>query len=1257
MSNQPQNSAQSIYRPRQVLLVGLGGVGSRIADRIMGMVPEEYLPYTQAISIDTDVNEIGVLSNIPLKNRIRIGEGVTIGSYTRLHPEIKDWMITGKQMDLVRGRNTSQGAKQIRLVSRIALRATNTEGNLGQRIVRIVDEAKKADGKLDGSGLLVMVVCSVAGGTGAGTVLQVPIYLEEAIKTAYTSSDVEFECAMLMPNAFASTLSPINLNNAKTNSYAVMRELMSLNNGSMRRFEFFDPNEVDRADQRCAPYGRVYLFDNKTSDGESIPGNVDEVHVPLVADALYEYLFGPGHGKIASALDNTLAEVYATNGEAIFGAIGKAALVFPRSLYQQYSLCRWIDATLSDTWLAPDEQAKESYREAVRKAREQGEKKPAEDTKYDHYNRYIDTPDENSSSFRNAIRRQVMPCPYNRNIHPLPYDDINEKEEREKGSQFLSVGQWFFRRLCDRFDEMHIQSDEELLGYADSYIMTDDDYQRGNRETYIKAVGTLHDKYNEKRKLISGFVKAAMHPSEAKKDEYYDSKKTGHGIYYYIRDKHFHPIAIRYFLYDLYKLLKETANLDVTIENPRDELPASEWERTFKGSKKNRNSRLSDYVDQIESSAYTVYKTLIAQALLPEIEEMIHEIEDLFLDILKVKEFFSEGAENTLKTIEKLNDQPDTILAGSTLSARNCWKLLERTIHDGEQGEDDLIDEKMSSELCQIVYKSYLKHTERDKSMTVKENGQNIRVRTQYASLLRNTLLQHFSNQLNHEFSNIFPSNVVEAVIEDCRIRNCWLVTKNDNPHLHVENFICTNIVDNEYAELARQAGLSPVNAAEELNVLLSRAIGKSEPRCGLVEQAADDNFNNRLMVMNEEILPVISENDKDTGELISRHDRTRIIDGVNTNDILGTSINPFFGGESVDEIVLLTVYSGLSPDAFVGFHAPDDDKDDPTDGMDYYIQYRNYISEMVNDPNLITPHLDKNWHLSEKLVDITIDHTRSVQRHAARAFVYGFIYDLISVKKNGSVEYGDGVSTEFKAIDPEGYIERLYIQPSEQADLADNTLTSAQQVEKLNAILFSVFKELIENRDLRAAIIEHTEERLSEEKRLGLFSFTDNADLNEPIANMHYNNILDVLDGYFQGCVRAPHNNERYAIESTQYMFNVLLHGIYDQVRSVSAQGDPDVIKKAYCQIIDVLYDHAVCDDPLTAPSSTQSSTGTPAPAGTTPGQPAAPAPSIKDIMQKTAATVKTTETKPFTDGGRFSRGNAKKAVSYMLDNTQRDV
>ena len=83
---------------KTILIVGLGGVGGRIVDNIMERVPEKYRPYTQAVSIDTDKNEISVLKNIPIQNQIAIGEDMTIGSFMRDNEDSAEWMVKGDQL-------------------------------------------------------------------------------------------------------------------------------------------------------------------------------------------------------------------------------------------------------------------------------------------------------------------------------------------------------------------------------------------------------------------------------------------------------------------------------------------------------------------------------------------------------------------------------------------------------------------------------------------------------------------------------------------------------------------------------------------------------------------------------------------------------------------------------------------------------------------------------------------------------------------------------------------------------------------------------------------------------------------------------------------------------------------------------------------------------------------------------------------------------------------------------------------------------
>ncbi len=1254
------------YRPRQILLVGLGGIGSRTVDLLMEKVPEEYKNYTQAISIDTDTNEIGALKNIPIQNRIRIGENITIGSYMSSHPDIKSWMIKGDQLDLVRERNTSQGAKQIRMVSRIALHATKTIGNLENRIVEIAANVKRADGKLPGSGLLVMVVCSLAGGTGAGTILQVPIYLEEAIKNSYSSDDLEFECACIMPNTFADTLSSENFNNAKVNAYAVLRELISLNTGRLKRFEFFRPDEVDKSENRCAPYGRVYLFDNKSGEGEAIVGNIEEVHIPLVVDSLYEYLYGVGHGKIASALDNTLARVYSTNGSSIFGAIGRAALHYPRSIYHRYSVAEWIQTSLSETWLYPDVKMTEGFKQELTKAREEGREKPEKEQKFKYYiNAVNDAKDANGSNgrFFKEICLQLnsdysndsseLYFRFKQFLNNLVTDDLSG----ERSSYIFAVTEQFyfeiFKKFYEKFFVNNTEIDDLRLALPTSSDFSLKEGSSGTKGAFVAFYNyfiSLDDK-------IAAFAREVMRPAAASKDKFFTEENSNdYSIYSYITRKGFHPIALRCFLYDLFNLL------DVVCKNVREiSDPSSISEETWKNMLKShnihkRNEEIGALSDSIEHDAEQVILVSLAQNMLPEIKMFIKEAKDLFDDVVKVKSFFADASKQCLDELTEMDKRPDMVVAGSPLLARNCWKLLEKQTHEGEEGEEDIIDADMSKVLSKIIYRSYYKHADsNDLTASIIKGDEKITIRTDYKKELISRLQSNFKNRITSKFYNIFPANAVEAVCQDVRVHNCWAVATHNTPHISVKQFVCDNVNDDEFYKEANRLGIKAIDEAETLNEKLSLAIGKSTPRCGLVKQSGNSNFTNRYMILNEVLLPETLDTSEESEEMGTTRDRKKFMDGVPTNRILGTPINMHTGDVSVDDIVMVTVYSGLEPSAFVGLLAPDSDEDDPKEGRDYYNAYRNYISKMVNDPSKITPHLDRSWHVGDRLADITEKHTLSVWKHAARAFVYGFIFDVIVIDDNCAVRYGKKDTPAFSRISESanGIIEKYYATPSEQAKISGiNDLSHEERVERLNGILYSIFRELTTNRDIRAAIIEYAEDILERDKLNSGFSFIDGADNAEEVAGvLEYNCILDVLNGYYQGSIREPHSEEGYAKETTQFMFDILLQGIFDQVLNHTSKDSHQTAKSKYEKIIKYLYECAVCDDMLN--DSDDASGSDNVKADESPDNNSA-VDELHSILFGDSHNKASSTNRPFAKGGIFSKENALKEIDNLLNRTR---
>lgn len=1221
-----QQSNLSVYRPKQILLIGLGGVGGRVVNRIMASVPEKNRSYVQAVSIDTDVGEIQKLNNIPVENHIVLGDNTTVGGYMKKNPDVKDWMVQGKALDIIKTRNTKNGAKQIRMISRIALRATNDQGDLGKKIESAINKVNAVDGKMQSSGLKVVVVCSVAGGTGAGTVLQVPMYLEDAIRNTYDQSSVEFECAMLMPDAFETTLSYENYINAKVNGYAVIRELMTLNTGKMRRYEYFDVHEVDTTDKRIAPYGRIMLFDNTNGKGEAITGAVNTTHVPLMADALVEYLFGPASTIITSALDNTLKKVYDTDGAGIFGAVGRSALVYPKRLYQQYAVSNWVKSSISKTWLSADEMVEKSFNEEVRQARKNGRTAPDEKRKYELYTEIINEKSKGNtkSLFFLDIKNQLL---------EKSEDEDEPMELRER------LANIYWSSVCNELLSKLIYNNKEILSASNSTnLLASFTYRnREGLDTAKKGFTKYYIALNGLRSKVNFYAREFMCPTEANNPSFYkeDDKETH--LNCFIKKYNFHPVALRGFLYELYEIMQK--NISKTeIENP--ELNTVEsWDKMLE-KKNGRATQVGNYRNRMQNSAVAVLKSDLAKAMLIYLEEMIKEVEDLFISVKKVEAFFDNDAKKTLDGIEKLAKAPDTVVAGSALSAINCWNTLEGIIHGGEEGAE-VIDNELSKKLNEMIYRGYYKHVDSKTVASTKKSNYDFRIPTDYNTILVNELQRHFYDMVSITYRSVFPENIVEAVKYDCGVKNYWNILNDQSVvEIPAEELFCENPYDEDLCKMAEDKNLPAFEVVGSLSNLLSFALSKSEPRCGRVN-IVSGGHSNKYMIMSRSILAQVSDQSNIDNGGVSEitTDESAIITGVPTNSIMGEHVNACFDGKSENVITFVSVHAALEPSDFLGFLAPTSDEDDPQDSMNYYREYRKYMNKVAADPKMITPHLDRNWHIGGKLIDITKEHTVSSWRYAAKAFVYGFIYNTIRIDADGTVIFGEYGNKNFFGISHTGEREEEFITTEQKADVSGSKMTFAEKTDINNYILYKIFEKLMSYDNLTTAIINDAEERLYEEVKSGQKEFIKKALEDESVANMSYNCILDVIDGYYKGASNVRFNQKDYIDETTTYMFEILITKIFNQVKdgTQSLAKIREVSKKT----LEILYRKAICDEivkpePVTAASAEGEADDYEA--------------QLELLLGSLDSDAADSQSNPFSEKGRFSKERAMNLIDLLL-------
>jgi len=1154
-SNDATIVTNSNVRPRQVLLVGLGGIGSRTVDNILSVMPEEFRKYTKAIALDTDLEELSKrIYYIPEENRIALGsnpdngQSVTVGEYIRNHPDTMDWFVKGGKLNTIEKRNTAQGAKQIRMVSRIALAATDEFCGMKKRLEDILQDLNSADGTTLSQGLLVMVVCSVAGGTGAGTVLQFPLYLEQALAKSFSDENVQMECAMLLPNIFSRAQDMENQTAARANAYAVVRELMSMNSGRLKRGDILPNCDFEEKSENISPYGRVMFFDDVSMSGDSIEQDLDRVYVPKIANALNEYLFGSVSGKITSALDNTLSRVYRTGGAAIFSSVGAAKLKFPRATYHQYALSQWITKAISESWLNVDKEANMIFRERKRNAIENDLKRLDESDRREIYCECID---QDETPFYRELKR--------------PMTESSQGLKQDLVTVFVNK--------CLDYIEDKIENDEELNGKIskiNSTVRANGDHHAV--ESAFKALEAVADKLVFVGEQYE--IKVAK-PAIASEDSFYNrDNKDETYLFAFIRNRKLHPIMIRYFIYKLYNELAE-----YTLNDAREECKYNELKSL---RSKDYKARCDKFIRDIKTNAADRAMAAFAKKLRNDLEEYMLEIEGLFDNLVIVLEKFEDSKKRSLSELRANDPKTGNVLAGGPLSMMYSWKQVESQLADGD--DPFMIDDNLNVKMHELVYSSFIDQVTGEIDKQQSPDGSRIRVRTKYDKLVYRDLQVYYSKILDDSYTMCFPQNVVEAALLECGLINAYNDAKSraDKPQLFTFDFFMSRGPKPLNYALAKDAPEGMVSDAQYMSSLMSAAVANSKPYCGRVDDnAGEKGIINRLLVANNRILrtKVDVHNVDEYGIAGHVYIEDELIDGVSTSRIGSVNVNSKFvpSGITMDEMAFVTTIAGLQPFNFVAFLPPDNDEHAPTKASTYYMSYIEHVENVALRSDFITPHLHRDWHMAGVLEDFTEAHTETYSKSAAEAFAYGFIFDVISVSSDGSVDIGQFKNSYFAKVFGETGVRTFnLLDDTLRANL--DVMSADEKRSALNTTLVKLFELLATSHPIRDAIIAYSENKISEYNQAKSADFIRMCLNSEKLSDVNYDCILDVFDGYYNGINDAQFNERDAAKKNIGYMFTLVMENIFEMCKLFS--NEPQKIKALYVQMVKKLYDATLCDE-----------------------------------------------------------------------------
>ena len=303
------------------LLIGLGGKGSDIIERVSKMVTEEQRNNIAFAAFDTDINELrGIQERNPFIKIIQTSTKQTVGEYLSKDTHARDtWFPVNAIMN---GKALSEGAGQVRAISRLALETAIRADKL-EPLHEAIQSLYRVEEDKPEQAIRVIIVSSLAGGTGSGLILPVAMYVRNYLKTHFRQNANITRGFFILPEVFYEVIKGQNeRNNLKANAYATLRELdaflMKGDNtldprySKSVRLQFPRVASDGYEEYDVSPYDYCFLFDAQNAEGAKL--NSFEQYLDHAANCIYAQSIGPMNKRSNSSEDNTLRKLAKEKG-------------------------------------------------------------------------------------------------------------------------------------------------------------------------------------------------------------------------------------------------------------------------------------------------------------------------------------------------------------------------------------------------------------------------------------------------------------------------------------------------------------------------------------------------------------------------------------------------------------------------------------------------------------------------------------------------------------------------------------------------------------------------------------------------------------------------------------------------------------------------------------------------------------------------------------------------------------------------------
>lgn len=969
------------------VIIGIGGIGSKIVAETFKTLSAEDKETIATVCMDTDQRTFEEYEKLGIDELIQTSTNEVVKDYINREGNegMRDWL---QHNNLLESKSLIEGAGQVRQLSRMATLAcinNNTMSGIG----RAIDKVNKAETAYEKS-LKVFIVGSVAGGTGAGMMVQLPFYIRHIIKQKTARDHVLIRGLFIDPSI---TEEKQDNNRTKimstyANAYACLKEINGFYLKASGKYHDM-PIDVDYYREGMLPYDFLFLIGRQNCKGGILGSGKAENYFEMAKEILRTQLTPIGIGAYSSE-DNLILSLIEKRGMNRYCSAGAVDITYPFEKIADYCAYRWSEEIIKAQWVKIDEDFKRKQGDDRRKqATDPGYIPDTEDTYYVSRFEELSSPDSSDILFKN-LRADL--------------NAITRATDEDSGMLSLTDA-------IRRFTEKKAVSDEVNNRRNACAIDTESivDPLEGEEDTVVVSALKRMEEYLHAIRInqqnvfstIDAIMPSAPQINGVSSERY---AERDYNVFNALRQVH--PIVARYILHRLKKelgelleaegsiLSKQQSKLNMMREVDFDEEAEginspnevyirllSEKEdgviRKLRERFSKNQSKLEDFAELFRSKineqreVYRQYN--LSYYNVKVYEEVIRRVEEL-LDVYKV--FFdalpgvARDIDYEVEKLEKMHDLENVTTQRYVFADKECKRLAYDILQKKSSMNDSELPKEVKTRFADDIYDIFVDYynSTRGVSEDVKE-GYRKNVSRKAKNLYNDSIFKGMKAQTRRYMDTYLDIGVIKALEYELLYEKI-LADADENREMAVNEFLVTM---GDYEEASIKT---------EFDTEMKKVISRATPFMLIHGDPKDEAI---YWGMNPSLF-----DRKDNGE----PDIGRMADRIPTSGFTSEVISDNDFSRNV--MVCYRIMYAASVEDLAGY-----DNDSTAycyycDRIDTFLAHVDESSYGGDFENGVTPHIDRRWHNEAYLPHLIPQEREKERNDSYLAFVSMLMFDGI---------------------------------------------------------------------------------------------------------------------------------------------------------------------------------------------------------------------------------------------------------------------